>query len=517
MHDILIKNGTIYDGTGRDGFAGDIAITDGRITEIGDLAGDGAHEVIDAHGLYVAPGFIDISNRTDTRWRFFSDRHLESMLYQGVTTIIGGNSGSSLAPIYNDDMLKSMRKWADVGAVNVNWQTMAEFLDVVANHRLAVNFGSFVGYGTLRRGLTGDDAQRALTKDEKTSIQKHLAHSLDGGALGVSTGLVYSHEQKVTQDELEMIGRITAKHNKLFVAHLRDEADDMLDALDEMIAVQENTKTQMHISHLKAMGKTNWTLMEKAIARIEKTDVVFDLYPYTFTESVLYTFLPRWVSDGGRRMMLDRLRSEEVRAQVVKELNTQPAFAQAIVARTKRSHYFCGKTFGDIARTQKTTVGDVMIDVLLASDGQVMIFLESVSRENIMRALASTHAVISTNGIGFTIEKYHEQLMHPRSFGAFPHVFAEYVTAQKTISVAEMIYKSSGKVAEELHITDRGVLDEGRVADIVVFDPAHFRDYATPERPYQYAKGVQWLLINGQTAVKYGKSTGVRAGEVIRG
>lgn len=516
MHDILIKNGTIFDGTGDDRFEADIAVNDGQITEIGDLSGDSARETVDARGMYVSPGFIDISNRSDTRWRLFEDPHLESMLYQGVTTIIGGNSGSSLAPIYSEDMLKSMRKWSDIANVNVNWQTMKDLLDVIEEYRLSVNFGSFVGYGTLRRGLTGDES-RVLTGDEQVSIRKHMKDALKNGALGVSTGMVYSHEKSITKEELEEVGRITAKENRLFVAHLRDEGKKLLESLDEVMDVQKETKTRMHISHLKAMMKDNWTLMEKAIEKIDQTDIVFDIYPYTFSETVLYTFLPDWVAEGGRRMMAERLRNKKLRKQVVDEMENGPDLSRTVVASTTRSHYFCGKTFGDIAHTQNSTVSDAVIDVLLASEGQVMVFFESVSSENIMRGIKSENSVISSNGVGYTIQKRNEQLVHPRSFGAFPHIYSHHVKSGNEISVEQMIHKSSGKIAAELNIVDRGLLEEGRAADIIVFDPDSFTDHATPDRPYQYATGVKWLLVNGQMAIKYGKYTGIRSGNVIRG
>jgi N-acyl-D-amino-acid deacylase len=516
MHDILIKNGTVFDGTGAQRTQADIAVNDGRITEVGDLSGDRARETIDAKDLFVAPGFIDISNRSDTRWRLFTDPHLESMLYQGITTIIGGNSGSSLAPIYSEEMLRSARKWSNVNKVNVDWQTMQEFLHAVGQHRLSVNFGTFVGYGTLRRGLTGDES-RELTKAEHASIRKHMKECLDQGALGVSTGMIYSHEKLVTTEELETIGKVVAKHKKLFVAHLRDEGEKLLESLEEVMDIKKKTKTRMHISHLKAMMKDNWTLMQKAIAKIEDTDICFDIYPYTFTETVLYTFLPDWASEGGRRMMTGRLRNRKLRKQIVDEMEKGPDLSRVIVADTTRSHYFCGKTFGEIARTQNTSVSEAVIDVLLASEGRVIVFFDSVSAENIVRGLKSKNAVISSNGVGYTIEKRNEKLLHPRSFGAFPHVFAHHVQDDHALTAEEMIHKSSGKVASELGITDRGVIAGGRAADIVIFDPATYVDHATPDRPYQYADGVKWLLINGQVAIKYGKHTGIRSGKIIKG
>ncbi len=515
MHDILIKNGTVVDGTGKKGEIRDVAINDGMITEIGDLSGDHAHEIIDAEGLIVTPGFIDISNRSDTRWRIFSDPTLESMMYQGITTIIGGNSGTSLAPIYNEEMMQSMRKWLDMGPINISWQNIKDFLSVVDTQHLSVNFGTFVGYGTLRRGLTGD-VSRELTHTEEVSITKHITESLKQGAFGVSTGLVYSHEKKVTTEELINIGKIVAKKNCLFMAHLRDEGGHILDSINEVIDIQKKTSARMHISHLKVMKKNNWSDMTKAIELIEKSSILYDIYPYTFSATVLYIFLPEWISDGGRRMMLERLRNKKLRDQVIKEMEQGPDLSNAVVSETLRSHFFCGKTFLEIAKKQNVSVNEAIINVLLASEGRVVVFYEGMSEENIVRGIQGKNAVISTNGTGYTIQKNNENIEHPRSFGAFPRVYARYVRDGKKLSIEDMIHKSTGKVAQELGLLDRGIIKNGVVADIAIFDPRVYTDQSCTYDAYQYAKGVQWLIVSGQMAIKYGKYTGVRAGKVLR-
>jgi len=515
MHDILIKNGTIVDGTGKERFDADIAINDTIITEIGDMSGDNAREVIDASGQIVAPGFIDISNRSDTRWRLFKDAALESMLHQGITTIIGGNSGSSLAPMYSNDMLKSMRKWVDMNGINVNWQTMDDFLSIVQQHKISVNFGTFVGYGTLRRGLMGDE-DRDLNKNEKISITKHLEESLGQGALGVSTGMIYSHERNIKTDELINIAKIVAKKNKLYVAHLRDEGAKLMESVDEILQIQMETGVRIHISHLKATQKKHWSDMQKVIDKIEKTNVTFDIYPYTFSTTVLYTLLPGWISDGGRRMLLERLRNKDLRERLVEEMDNGIDLSRATVAHTMRSDYFCAKTFAQIARAQDTSVSNAVIDVLLASEGQVNVFLESMSKENITRGLKSKNAVISSNGIGYTIQKRNECMEHPRSFGAFARIFDKYVRQEKVLSVEEAVHKSTGKVAMELSLEDRGILKEKNIADIVVFDESEFQDKSMLDQPYRYASGVKSLIVNGQVALKYGKYTGLRSGQIVK-
>lgn len=518
MHDLLIKGGTVCDGTLAEPARADVAINDGVITEVGDLTGDAARETIDAAGMMVAPGFIDISNRSDTRWRLFVNPQMESMLHQGVTTMIGGNSGASLAPIYSDDMLNATRKWADVRGVNVNWHTMSEFLDVVAATRLSVNFGTFVGYGTLRRGITGD-AMRAVTEEEMASLHKHVRAAFSSGALGVSTGLIYSHEKDISTEELAALAKVVARDRKLFMAHLRDEADDVLAAVEEVVAIQQQTNARTHIPHLKVMGKRNWSRMPEVLTRIDQSQVNFDIYPYTTSEMVLYVFLPTWVSDGGRRMMLDRLRNASLRARAADAVtNGAVDLSDAMISQTQRSHYFCGKTFGEIARSQRKTVGEAVIDVLLASNGQVTIFLDGISEENVVRGITSTHAIISSSGAGCNMSLCtSENIEHPRSFGAFARAWATYVRGKKMLLPQEMIHKSTGKVAETLGLRDRGTIAPRKKADVIVFRPEKFRDVMRFARIPGYAEGMHAVVVNGQIAVKYGKYTGVRAGAIVRG
>jgi N-acyl-D-amino-acid deacylase len=516
MHDILIINGTIIDGNNTKRYCADIAINDGKITEIGELSGDSARETIDASELIVAPGFIDISNRSDTRWKIFKDPHLESMLHQGVTTIIGGNSGASLAPIYNEEMFNSVRKWSSIAGTNINWHSVDEFFEVLEKQKISVNFGMFVGYGTLRRGLLGDE-NRELTEEEKKSIKKHIQQSISEGALGVSTGLIYSHERNISTEELKFLAKIVEKNKGLYVAHLRNEGNEIIDSVKEVIEIHKDTGVKLHISHLKINNKNQWAKMDEVLQMIESTDVLFDIYPYTFSTTVLYTLLPDWVSDGGKRMMLERLKNKKLRQQVILELNKRESeLSQAIVSYTPRSDYFCGKSFMEIAHSQETTVANAIVDVLLASEGQVNVFLESNSTENIVKELKSKNAVISSNGIGYSVKKQNSCMEHPRSFGAFARVISEYVNKRGILSIEEAIYKCTNKVAQELNIKDRGIIKEDKVADIVIFDEKNLIDHSTLEQPYKYATGVQTLIVCGQVAIKYGKYTGIRAGQIIR-
>jgi N-acyl-D-amino-acid deacylase len=324
MYDIIIKNGTVIDGTGSRMFRADIGIKEDKIRAIGDLGHDVAEKTIDAEGCYVAPGFVDVNNHSDTHWQIFSNPRLESLVYQGVTTIVGGNCGSSLAPLADQSLLQSIQKWTDIRKVNLNWLSMGEFLEELEHRRLAVNFATLAGHGTLRRGLTRDEA-RNLREDEFRVELKMLKQALKEGALGLSSGLAYAHIRRASREELSLLAEAVRKYDGVHVFHLRGESTDLLKSLEEAILSAKSAGVKLHVSHLKAVGEDAWPLMEKALYLIETAqangvDISFDVYPYTHTGSVLYTLLPEWVTDGGRKMMLERLKDPSIRHEAVREL-----------------------------------------------------------------------------------------------------------------------------------------------------------------------------------------------------
>ncbi len=522
MHDLIIENGTIIDGSGDEQYVADLAINDGVITEIGDLRGEHAQKHVDASDHYVVPGFVDLSNRSDVYWRLFRDPLMESLLRQGITTMICGNSGSSLAPIYNKDMLLSLQKWSDIRKINVGWETMREFLDAVEALHLSMNFATFVGHGTLRRGLTGD-TMRALKPKEMHALQKHITQSLTEGAFGVSLGLVYTHEQKTTAEELTMIAQTIEKQRGLFVAHLRNEDRDVLEALDEILSVARLTNVRTHITHLKAVGSKNWSLMSQALEAIEQMrangfNVLFDLYPYNYTGSVLYTFLPEWVTDGGRAMMLGRLRTPQIYQHVVKELrDVDVDFGTAIVAHGISDNNIRGKKIATLAQAQNKTVEELVLDLLIASEGRVIVLIDALSEENLIRGISNPYSIVTTNAPGYSLTNIDAHAtVHPRSFGSFPRLLHRYVNQQKILSWEEAIYKISGKPAQHVGLDRRGLLRQGYYADIVVIDPMRVEDCATIQKPLQYARGIRDVFVNGIPVIESARLTGIRPGHVLR-
>jgi len=522
MFDVIIKNGVIIDGTGRIMQREDIGIKEGKIVEIGDLSNEKGDKIIDAKNKYVAPGFIDINNHSDTRWRIFLNPNLESLIYQGVTTIIGGNCGSSLAPLHNSEMLKSIQKWFDIENMNVNWVTVKDFLDEVEKIKLSVNFGTLVGHSTLRRGVIGD-ATRDLMEDEIRVMEDMLKKAMNDGAFGLSTGLIYSHAKLASKKEIERLAKIVSNFNGIYTTHVRDETENILSSIDESIETAKSAGVKIGISHLKIMGEKNWTLMDEVLKKISEAgnsglDICFDIFPYTATGSVLYTFLPEWVSKGGRKMMLTRLKDVESRKKVIEEMkNDSMDYSKIIVAAYSLGKTLTRRVVSDIAQSQSKTAEETVIDLLLASNGRIITITEALKEENLEKSIQHSLSMISSNGSGYDIEhKGTGELVHPRDFGTFPRVLSHYVKRKRIISWEEAINKMTGKPAEKFGIKKRGLIKIGNYADIVVFNPDTISDMATINKPYQYSVGIEHVLINGKLTLENGVYNGSRAGVVLR-
>jgi len=522
MFDIIIKNGTIIDGTGQSMFLGDIGIKEKKINSIGDLQNEKAEKIIDARGRYVAPGFIDINNHSDTYWRIFPDPDLESLIYQGVTTILGGNCGSSLAPLVNKNIIQSIQKWTDIRGLNLNWLKVGEFLQEVEKKKLSVNFATLVGHGTLRRGFVGDEA-RSLTLEEIGAMKKMLKNAMKEGSFGLSTGLVYTHGKLASENEIEELAGTVKDCGGVYVTHIRGEGKELLKSVKEAIRIAQTTKVKLQISHLKAMGKKNWRLMQKAIdlveeAKVKGIDVSFDIYPYTETGSVLYTLLPDWVAEGGKKMMIHRLKDRETRFKVINEMQEDGFdYSKVIISISPLNRILSRKKIVDIAEAQGKSVEETIIEILIAGEGRVVTIMDVLSKENVIKGIQSPYSMIASNGSGYNLNHRNSgELVHPRNFGTFPRLLGQYVREQKILTWEEAIKKISGLPAEKFGFKKRGTIAKGNFADIAIFDPEKIDDLATVENPYQYSEGISWVLVNGKVILENGKYNGVRAGEVLR-
>jgi N-acyl-D-amino-acid deacylase len=522
MYDIIIKNGTVIDGTGKPMFRADVGIQEERIKEIGKLEYEKAHLVIDATDQYVSPGFIDVNNHSDTYWRIFLSPGLESLVYQGITTIVGGNCGSSLAPLVHQDILETIQKWVDIRSFNLDWLRMKDFLNVVEKQGLSVNFGTLVGHSTLRRGIIGD-AVRSLSYQETKTMAKMLDTAMKEGALGLSTGLVYTHAKLATEEEIVRLAEVVAKQKGVYVTHVRGEAGELMEAVEEAIKTAQVADVKLEISHLKAMGEANWSLMENAISMVQAArnsglNVNFDIYPYTSTGSVLYILLPDWVAEGGKKMMISRLRDPEIKKKVIQEMQANSIdYSKVTIAMSRFNKTLTKRKITEIAFSQQKTVEEIIVDILVASEGRVVTIMELLSEKNVTRAIQNPFSIISSNGAGYPVEHSETgELVHPRSFGTFPRVLGKYVREMKILSWEEAINKMTGKPAEKYGLEKRGVIAQKNYADIAVFNPHTVRDISSIDDPYQYSQGISWLLVNGKVTIENGLYNGARGGEVIR-
>lgn len=512
----------VIDGTGEEMFKGDVGIKDEEIVKIGELHNENGEVEIDATGKYVCPGFIDVNNHSDTYWQIFSNPDLESLIQQGITTIIGGNCGSSLAPLASAKNIETIQKWANLSKININWLSLNEFFDELDKKKISVNFGTMVGHGTLRRGILGDQ-MRNPNEQELNFMKGMLENAMKEGALGLSTGLVYTHARGATFEELVELAKIVQKYDGVYVTHLKDEGEKLLESLSQAIKIALETKIKIHISHLKAVGENNWGLMDQALGLIKEAwenevEITFDFYPYTNIGSVLYTLLPEWISEGGRKMMMQRLKDRPTRLRVAEEMkNSEVDFSKIKIGISSLSKTLAQKNITEIAQAQNKSVEEAIIDILLASDGRVVISSEVLSAQNLDKAIASDFSMVSSNGSGYNLE--HEktgELVHPRSFGSFPKALKNYVIDKKILSWEEAIMKMTGLPAEKFNLRRRGELKEKNFADVVIIDPKNIQDFATSDNPYQYNNGIEHVIVNGQIILNQAKYISIKNGEIIR-
>lgn len=519
---ILIKNGTIIDGTQKERFRGDIRVEGDKIQAIGILTARKGERVIDARNYLVTPGFVDMTNHSDTYFSIFERPSLRSLLAQGITTIVGGNCGASLAPIVSPEAIKAIQKWQDVGMVNLNWQGTGEFLEELAGHKIALNFATLTGHATLRRGIAGDHFG-ALDERAMRKMEYLLEKSLEEGSFGLSTGLAYSHEKIAKARELERLLHVLKRKDGLYTTHLRDEGMDLGASVNETITLVRASRVPCHISHFKAVGKHAWGEFKRALDMVERAKesgvwISFDIYPYTQTATVLYLLLPDWVTDEGKGTVLKRLRDEESRRRVYAELEDQKEeLGKIIIASGDIDKIFIGKTVSTIANNQGMTVPQVLVDVILAAEDRVIGFMPQLDEANMKIGIESKSGIIASDGAGYGIsDRKKGALVHPRSFGTFPRFLARYIRELGMMSWESAIHKITSFPAERLGLQKRGRIERGYFADVVIFDPETLEDKATFKNPFQYSKGIRHVFVNGGMAYRHGKFQKKKWGRVLR-
>lgn len=521
--DLVVRNGTIVDGSGRSPYEGDVAIVDGRIVAVGRSLADTGREEIDARGLAVAPGFIDIHSHADGT--LFDDPRAESVIRQGITTVIVGQDGGSRGPSREDASAAEQvrRSLRARGA----FASLGEFLAAVDALPSSVNVASMVGLGTVR-GIVVGDGDRPATAVEIARMRSLVSAAIAHGACGASSGLEYVPGAFASRAELAALCAPLAAARLPYATHMRNEDDRLLESLDEAIEVAHAAGCPLQVSHLKTQGPRNWPKIDAALERLEKAraagmDVAFDRYPYVAYQTGLTNLFPAWSRDGGTQRFLARVRDtstatrvrEETRAKVELIGGWNNVQITSVVNAADRGAE--GQRMGSWAQGQGADPYDATIRLLERSGGDVGMVGFAMSEENIERFLAHPLGMVCSDGGAFAIEgPARRGHPHPRSLGSFPRVLGKYVRDRRALTLEDAVRKMSAFPASRVRLADRGMLREGFAADVVVFDPATVTDRATFAEPFRYAEGIRVVIVNGVTAFRDGERGERRAGRALR-
>lgn len=526
MDDLLIRNGAILDGSGRDAFAADLAIKDGRIVAVAAGHGAGARRTIDAQGLVVAPGFIDIKTHSDFTLPYAP--RAESKVCQGVTTEVLGHCGFSVAPAVPgrasllQEYLAAFAPW-----IEVREATFAEYMERFP--ATAVNTIMQVGHNTLRLMTTGMD-NRAPTADEMARMRSLLDEGLAAGALGLSSGLFTAPGSFAHPDELLDLVRLVRRRGGTYATHLRNEAGGVFDAVREAVYIADQTEVHVQMVHLKLSGLENRGQAPALLAEIEAARrrgarVDCDVYPYTCAGNPLRNLLPLWVQEGGVQPMLQRLEDPERRRRIAREIDEQGltsfgriASWEAVTLSTSRTRSAdAGRSIASLASQAGIDPIDLVHELLAGDGGATYVVVCSIDEADVQALLSSPAVLVGSDGRSVAADSVAGQgRPHPRFYGTFPRVLGRYARDLGLLSVPEAVRKMTGRPAEILGLVDRGFLREGYRADITVFDPATVADRATYEEPHRYPTGISTVIVNGTVVVDSGQHTGALPGRVLR-
>jgi len=527
--DLIIRNGHIIDGTGSPWYGADIGIRDGHIVKIGKIAASAAPKTIDAHGLTVAPGFIDMLGQSETT--ILVNPHLPSKIFQGITTEITGE-GNSIAPT-NDRLLAEDKADFDHYGIKPDWVSFDEYFRRLEKQGLGINLASYVGATTVRRMVIGND-NRPPTAAELAQMQKLVLDAMHQGAMGVSTALQYSPAPYASTEELIALATTAAGAGGIYATHMRSEGDAVFDSLDETFRIGREAKIPVEIWHLKAAGKANWGKMPEIVARIDAArasglDVAADTYAYTAWSNSFSAFVPPWAHDGGDAAMVARIKDPVQRAKIRETMLHDThwdnewleiagpegvTISSTVVASLRTLQ---GKNIAEIAKSQGKDPIDCILD-LLAEDPGMEVVVEGMSEKDVADALKQPWVSVDNDSSGASPEGIlGEEHPHPRGYGAFPRILRKYVREEHLLTLPDAIRKFSALPAERMRLADRGVIKNRMWADIVIFDPEKIRDLATYENPNQLAVGMEFVLVNGVPVVSEGKMTNALPGKVLRG
>ena len=530
-YDVIIRNGHIMDGTGSPWYAGDIGIRNGKIAAIGFLGAAQAKRTIDAHGLVVAPGFIDMLGQSEMT--ILVNPHLPSKIFQGITTEFTGEGGT-IAPL-NDAIIKADHVSYDHFKIKPDWKTLRQYFARLEKQGMGINLGTYVGATQVRRVVLGDD-NRAPSPAELEQMKALVRDAMHDGAVGLSTALQYAPAPYATTEELIALASEAAKFGGVYATHMRSEGSAITAAIDETIRIGREANIPVEIWHLKAAGKPQWGQMPAIIAQIERArasgiDISANTYAYPAWFNTFSAFIPPWAHDGGDAKLVERLKDPATRARIRKEMETpstewdnewqEIAGPEAILVSVVQNPQLLplqGKTIADIAKLWNKDAFDTIFDLLIQDNAFTQVAVFGMAEPDVALALQQPWVSVDNDSQGTAPDGLlGQEHPHPRAYGTFPRILRMYVREEKKLKLEDAIRKFTALPAQRMRLGDRGVLKAGMWADVVIFDPQTITDRATFENPNQLSEGMQFVLVNGVPVIDSGKATNALPGKVLRG
>ena len=528
--DLMIINGEVYDGLGGEPYVADVAISGDRIAAVGLNLGS-ARETIDAAGLAVAPGFINmLSWATET---LIEDGRSQSDIRQGVTLEVMGE-GWSMGPLSESMKAMERERQGDI-RYDIGWTTLGEYLQFLEDKGVSTNIASFVGATTVRIHELGFE-DRPPTKEELQRMRAHIRTAMEEGALGVGSSLIYAPAFYADTEELIALCEVAAEYGGRYISHIRSEGNRLVEAVDELISISRAAGIGAEIYHLKAAGQENFDKLETVFQRIEDAraeglDITADMYTYTAGATGLDASMPPWVQEGGYEAWAERLKDPEVRARLEREINTPtdewenfylaaggPEKVLLVGFKSPELKHLTGKSLAEVAEMRGTSPAATMMDLVIEDGSRVTTIYFVMSEENIRKKIAQPWMAFDSDAESLAPEgKFLLSNPHPRAYGTFARLLGKYVREEQVISLQEAIRRLTSFPAQNLKIRDRGVLKQDNFADVVVFDPATIRDHATFAEPHQYSTGMQHVIVNGVPVLLDGEHTGATPGRFVKG
>ncbi len=521
--DLIIKNGTVIDGAGAPGRSIDIGIAGDRIVSADQKIPPGDCSTIDATGLIVAPGFVDIHSHSDFLWLIRPES--DSKIFDGVTTEICGNCGLSAFPLRGKVLERRAQGLAKYG-INLTWESAAEFYDVAEKAKSSINRAFLVGHGNIRACIL-EYENRVPTPHELLQMRKDLEASMQAGAFGMSSGLIYPPGCYATANEVTEMCQITRDYGGFYATHIRNEGDKLEEALAEAIEISRLSGVRLQVSHLKTSGNRNWHKIKNIKTIIDAAveagiDITCDRYPYTAAATDLDVILPNWVYEGGIAQQIHRLKDANTRKQIAQEVSQSEdnGFWSGIMISSvyfEKNRWMEGKTIAEISSELNKPPIETVFDLLIEEETRVDIFLFSMCEENLEKILSWDFVFVgSDSSMRANQGILKEGKPHPRSYGTFSRVLGKFCREKKLLSLESAIRKMTALPAQKVGLDKRGLIQKGYYADISIFDPEKIIDRSTFTDPHQYSEGIQHVIVNGKIAVSNGEHTGVTNGRILR-